>query len=479
MQRRMTVLAAAASTTLLLTSGVSAASASTGAPAGATSADSGSGYRADVAPGHYSGTIADGANWIADVPADWNGTLILFSHGFGPLTAADAPSAASQAELLAQGYALTGSSYDPNGSWWALDTAASDQFATLAAVEHLLGGKPHRVISMGESMGGLINSQIAESGAGRVDAALDVCGLVGGGVNLNNYQLNAEYAMTLLLPGASEIQLRDYATAADASASATELTDAVASAQTTAAGRARIALAGALLNETDWAPAEATAPAPTDYAGQEAQEEQWMTAEGQLAFIVSGRYYVDLAAGGDSSWNVGVNYGSLLRESKYSQQVAALYRAAGLSLNADLTALDRNEHYTPDPGSLASMERSSTNTGRLEVPMLDIHTTSDQLVPVEQESAYAQKVDAAGAGALLRQAYVSRQGHCNFTTAEIVAALDTVNERAATGSWGNTTSAAALEARADALDLDGGAFVDFRPAGLVVQSADPFPFRGR
>ena len=468
MQRRMPVLAAAAGTTLLLGTGVSAASASSAVSTASAATV------AAVAPGHYAGTIADGANWIADVPAHWNGTLILFSHGFGPLTAADAPSAASQAELLAQGYALTGSSYDPNGSWWALDTAEGDQFATLAAVEHLLGGRPRRVISMGESMGGLVNSQIAEDGGGRVDAALDICGLVAGGVDLNNYQLDAEYAMTLLLPGASGIRLRDYADAADAATASTELADAVAGAQSTAAGRARIALAGALLNETDWDPAAASAPAPTDFAGQEAQEEQWMTTDDQLGFIVSARYYVDVAAGGDSGWNVGVNYGALLHESKYVAQVAALYKAAGLSLNADLTALDRNEHYTPDPGSLASMDRSSTNTGRLEVPMLDIHTTSDQLVPVEQENAFAQKVDAAGAGSLLRQAYVARQGHCNFTTAEVVAALDTVNQRAATGTWGESTSTAALEAKADALDLDGAAFVSFRPTQLVTQSTNPF-----
>jgi hypothetical protein len=199
-----------------------------------------------------------------------------------------------------------------------------------------------------------------------------------------------------------------------------------------------------------------------------------MTTQGQLAFIVLGRYYVDLAAGGDSGWNVGVNYGALLGGSAYAKQVATLYRAAGLNLVSDLTALDRNEHYTPDPGSLASMERSSTNTGRIEVPMLDIHTTADQLVPVQQESAFAQKVAEAGDSSLLRQAYVSRQSHCDFTTAEIVAALDTVNERAATGSWGDTTSADALEAKADSLDLGGAAFVNFRPGPLVTQDADPF-----
>ena len=454
----MPVLIAACTTLLLTTAAIPAAS-----------ADS-------VAPGHYTGTIADGATWIADVPANWNGTLILFSHGFGPTTAADAPSPASQTALLAQGYALAGSGYDPSGSWWALDTAESDQFATLSAVEQLLGGKPHRVISMGESMGGLINSQIAEDGAGRVNAALNLCGLVGGGVNLNNYQLNAEYAITQLIPGASGVQIRDYASPADGSAAATTLSNAITSAQSSAAGQARIALVGALLNETDWTTGE-TAPAPHDYAGQEAQEEQWMTAGGQLGFIEFGRYYVDLAAGGDSGWNVGVNYAALLRGSKYFQQVAALYKAAGLNLNADLTSLDRGESYTPDPGSLASMEQSSTNTGKLAVPLLDIHTTSDQLVPVEQEAAFAQKVAQAGRSSLLRQAYVAAQGHCNFTAAEIVAALDTVNQRAVTGTWGNTTSAASLEAAADALDLDGAAYVDFKPSQLVTQPTNPFAGR--
>jgi len=459
MQRRMSVLTAAC-TTLLLTATIPAASAGTGS----------------VAPGHYTGTIADGATWIADVPAHWNGTLILFSHGFGPTTAADAPNDASESALLGQGYALAGSSYDPSGSWWALDTAESDQFGTLAAVEQLLGGRPHRVISMGESMGGLINSQIAEDAAGRVNAALNLCGLVGGGVNLNNYQLNAEYAITKLIPGASGVQIRDYASPADGTTAAAELSGAITGAQSTAAGQARIALVGALLNETDWAAGE-SAPAPRDYAGQENQEEQWMTTGGQLAFIELGRYYVELAAGGDSGWNVGVNYAALLRQSVHFQQVAALYKAAGLNLDTDLTALDRGESYTPDPGSLASMEHSSTNTGRLSVPLLDIHTTADQLVPVEQENAYAQKVAAAGDSSLLRQAYVARQGHCNFTTAEIVAALDTVNQRAATGTWGDSTSAASLEAAANALDLDGAAYVAFRPGQLVSQPANPFPGR--
>jgi hypothetical protein len=58
---------------------------------------------------HYTGSLPDGAIWVADVPASWNGTIILYSHGFGPLTAADAPNATTQGDLLSLGYALVGS----------------------------------------------------------------------------------------------------------------------------------------------------------------------------------------------------------------------------------------------------------------------------------------------------------------------------------------------------------------------------------
>jgi dienelactone hydrolase len=458
MQRRMPALTAALC--IALATGTAAAGAAA-APTPDTPAT------AAPTPAHYTGTLADGATWIADAPEHWNGALILFSHGFGPLTAADAPSQASADALLAQGYALAGSSYDPNGSWWALASAERDQFAALAAVEGVLG-RPERVIAVGESMGGLVNSQIAQDGAGRVDAALNLCGLVAGGVDLNNYQLNAEYAITALLPGAADVPIRDYASPDAGAAAAAQLAAAISQAQSSAAGRARIALVAALLNEADWAPGQ-TAPAPGDYAGQEAQEYAWLTS-GQLAFIESGRFFIEQAAGGDSGWNAGVDYARLLSGSAHAGQVAALYRQAGLSLDADLNTLTRGAHYTAEGDSLAAMRATSTDTGRLAVPLLDIHTTADQLVPVEQETAFADEVRAAGDSALLRQAYAQRQGHCNFTAAEIVAALDTVDRRAADGHWGQSTSAASLQEAATALDLDGAAFVRYRPAALVVQN---------
>ena len=83
-------------------------------------------------PGHYTGTTSDGGAWVADLPANWNGTLLLYSHGYGTLQASDAPDPDTQAALLARGYALAGSGMgSPSGSLWVLGTALDDQFQTL------------------------------------------------------------------------------------------------------------------------------------------------------------------------------------------------------------------------------------------------------------------------------------------------------------------------------------------------------------
>ena len=39
----------------------------------------------------YDGVLPNGATWIADVPANWNGTLLLYSHGYVPPVAPNGP----------------------------------------------------------------------------------------------------------------------------------------------------------------------------------------------------------------------------------------------------------------------------------------------------------------------------------------------------------------------------------------------------
>jgi hypothetical protein len=413
------------------------------------------GVAAGAAEGHYTGQLPDGATWVADVPSTWNGTTILYSHGFGPLAARDAPDEDTRQALLGQGYALVGSSYS-GPSWWALASAVGDQFGALAALEELTG-PPRRTIAWGTSMGGLVSALEAEDPGRRLDGVLSTCGLVAGALTLNNYQLDAEYALARLLAPGQDVKLVRFTSPDEAGASAAALTKLVTDAQATAAGRARIALAAALMNEPGWL----TGPTPPrDPAGQEAQQQQELAQV--LGFVLTGRYQIELAAGGNSAFTDGVRYRALFDGSSHARQVRALYRAAGLDLDADLATLTRDAAIRPDPQAVRTLARTSTVTGRLRVPTLNIHTTADQLVPVEQEDWYAGQVQRAGRGALLRQAYVGATGHCAFRPSETIAALHALESRIESGRWSDATEPQRLNTAAG-----DGRYVHFDPPRLT------------
>jgi hypothetical protein len=427
--------------------------------------------QADPAARSLTGTLTDGATWTADVPASWNGTLILYSHGYGPLAAQDAPNAPTRQDLLAAGYALVGSSYS-GPSWWALASAVDDQFGSLQAVERQIG-QPRRTIAWGTSMGGLVSSLESQDPRHLIDGTLTTCGLVAGALNLNDYQLDGEYAVSDLL-SPQPIQLVRYQNADQANAAVAALNQVTAAAQDTAQGRARIALAAALVNEPTWFTG-ASAPDPADYAAQESQQEQTLVGPGWTRYA-GARQQVELAAGGNSSATAGVDFTALLASSAHADEVRALYRAAGLDLGAELRKLTRDADIHADPQAVATLARTSTPTGRLGVPELDIHTVSDQLVPVEQENWYGRQVAAAGSGSLLRQSYVNGTGHCAFQPNETIAALHAVEHRISTGRWDDVTQPSSLNAAATALHLSDSPaprYERFSPGVLVGGLGEP------
>ncbi len=440
------------------------------------------GALADASDSHYVGVLPDGGQWEADVPSSWNGTLLLFSHGYGEQTAEDAPDPTTQQYLLDDGYALAGSSYDTAGSLWALDSAVNDQFETLAAVESgVLPTGPKEVIAVGQSMGGLVSALEDQDSDSRIDGALTTCGLVAGGVNLENYQLDGSYAIAQLLDPSQNVQLVGYQTEAQAALAAEELQQAAQSAQQTPAGRARLALASALYNVTTWTATNLlsentnpliptqTPPSPTDYDQQELEQYYTQYAPGSivLPFIQTGRWSIEQAAGGQPAWDAGVDFAQVLATSPYDAEVKALYKEAGLDLSADLNTITTDANITAQLPAYDSLTATPVPTGKLQVPELDIHTIADQLIPVQQENYYSQLVSAAGSGSLLRQAYVDQQGHCNFTSAEIIAALHALEHRVNTGSWGSAADPNSLQAAATALYEGGAAYIPYTPGSLT------------
>jgi hypothetical protein len=423
----------------------------------------------------YSGTTSDGGSWVADVPASWNGILLIYSHGFGAPAAQDAPDPNTQEALLRLGYAMAGSSYDPNGSWWALGSALRDQFETITDVEADLPSTPTHVIAFGTSMGGLISALEDENSDGRIDGALTTCGIVAGGIQLNNYQLDGEYAISQLLAQGQQIKLVHFTSPTDGLTTGGELSAVAQQAQSTAAGRARLALAMAFMNVSTWAPG-ATMPAPTAYTKQEEQQYaiEFAGSFNTMDFVEFGRYYIELAAGGNGGWDANVNFQQLLDKSPYAPEVRALYRAAGLSLKDDLSNLTANANIHADPSAIQWLDQTSVPTGNLQVPELDMHTISDQLVPVQQENYYRHTVAAAGDSRLLRQAFVRRQLHCNFSPSELAAGVLAITHRVVSGDWNNVAEPASLEAVARSLDFgDRAEFIPFQPWRL---SGDNGPF---
>ena len=79
----------------------------------------------------HTGTLPVKASYLIEVPANWNGTLFLYSHGYVVPGSAnptqDVGDPATRFFMLASGFALAGSSYATTG--WAIQQALPDQIA--------------------------------------------------------------------------------------------------------------------------------------------------------------------------------------------------------------------------------------------------------------------------------------------------------------------------------------------------------------
>jgi pimeloyl-ACP methyl ester carboxylesterase len=450
---------------LVLAAGLAAGGLTAGAAGAASASSSGCGGSGSVTT--VNGTLADGATYLLECPAGaWNGTLYLYSHGYVSPDSASNPAQdvgdpVTRAWMLGHGYALAGSSYASTG--WAIAQALPDQINTLNAFGSLYG-RPRTTVAWGHSLGGIITAGLLQDYPKRFDAALPMCGVLAGGVATWNTALDAEFAFQKLIdPAVQIVNITDPA----ANLQAAEV--AGAQAQATPQGRARLALVSALGDTPGWFTPLSPEPAATDYATQEANQFAW-GSQVTFPFVFAFRAELEARAGGNPSWNTGVNYLADLAKSADFKEVVALYRAAGLSLTEDLLTLNSAPRVKASPNAEAYLVKNISFNGRISVPVLTMHTTGDGLVVPENEQAYRSAVDQAGRASLLRQVFVHRAGHCAFTPAETVTAVQTLENRLSTGQW-NVPSPAGLNSAAAAL---GPNFNIFTSGGKIVPTAPAF-----
>jgi len=380
----------------------------------------------------YQGTFADGATYIIQVPDNWNGTLVLYSHGYvipGESNPAyDAGDPLTGDYLLANGYALGGSSYATTG--WAIKEALPDQIEVLDTFNKLVS-KPKRTIAWGHSLGGIITAGLIQRYPQRFDGALPMCGVVAGGVGLWNIVLDSEVAFAGLLGQGAGLQLVDIQ---DPTKNITAAETILQTAQGTAQGQARIALTAALADVPGWYDPSSPPPPPKDYAAQESNQYLWL---GNVDFIFAFdlRAELEARAGGNVSWDNNVDFNRQLELSADYDEVKALYEKAGLDLNADLQVLNASQRIAVNPPSLDYLKKNIIFNGKIQIPVLTLHTEGDGLVVNENESAYKKTVDDAGNQKLLRELFIHRAGHCAFTPAETIVAFQSLVNRMDSGAW--------------------------------------------
>jgi pimeloyl-ACP methyl ester carboxylesterase len=386
----------------------------------------------------YRGKFSDGATYLIQVPAKWNGTLVLYSHGYvvpgfsNP--SEDVGDPITGAYLLARGYALAGSSYATTG--WAIQQALPDQIEVLDTFKTLVG-TPNRTIAWGHSLGGMVTAGLLQRYPERFDAALPMCAVVGGSIGTWNQALDSAFAFDVLLGSGSGLKLVNIT---DPITNVDIAEKILAKAQTTAKGRARIALAAALADTPGWFNPVAPEPSRKDYVAQEKNQLLWLS-EIDFPFAFDFRAEVERRAQGNPSWNSGVDYQKQLKDSVDSAEVHALYQKAGLDLDADLQAVNAAARIKAKPSSVAYLERNVIFNGKIDIPVLTLHTKGDGLVVVEDERAYKDVIDDEHNSAFLRQVYVHRAGHCEFTPAETVIAFAALVSRLDTGKWPRLQSA--------------------------------------
>ena len=138
--------------------------------------------KAPLGPVDLSGEI-NGAPYRIIVPSSWNGTLLVYAHGYRDKAdhpgevdnrnAELAPSGALIPPLLAQGYALAGSAFKDNG--WSVEDAIKDT-KDLAVFFRDNVAKPQQTILWDISFGAFVGYKSMEQFGGIYDGALCLCG---------------------------------------------------------------------------------------------------------------------------------------------------------------------------------------------------------------------------------------------------------------------------------------------------------------
>ncbi len=402
-------------------------------------------------PVHATGTTRNGS-WVLDAPAAFNGTVLLWSHGytFTPVGATNAPSTAVHDALLGQGYALIGSSYAGGGAGWATTQGVASGVEAIGIARSRLGAdRVKRVYAWGNSLGGLITQTLAEAQPGLVDGVAPLCGVLAG--TNKNLDLALDVAAAVKVFFYPKLKLSGYASAAEAQANVDAAMKVIlgrladSSKQPGAAARllGLTALTAASSKTKDFSGAGLT-------SSVSAAVETLQTA---LTYSTVGRYDIEQRVGGNPSSNLGVDYRNRVTDAAVARFTAYGFSTGLLKAYAQ-TLQTYSTRVSPTRSARKAAYALGNPLGHLSDPTLTMHTQYDPLVIVQNEAVFQDRVAKAGASALLHQLWVSPPatytdgspsrsddgapygaGHCNFSAAQYLTVVQALDHWVSTGSY--------------------------------------------
>lgn len=341
--------------------------------------------------------VNDKAGYRMEVPASWNGSLVLYAHGYagaGAELRVQMPSL--RGHLIASGFAWAASSYRENG--YVPGIGAKDTHALGELFSERIG-EPDRVYITGHSMGGHITGVAIEQWPNAYVGALPMCGVMGDNELFDYFQDVYLVAETLVHGTAAVPMPSDYATV----------------------GRpATIAALGGV------APGFPFTLSPLGEKLKAAIEQ--LTGGDRPTFDQSWR----LQNGGGFAMTVaGTGDGRENLDTVYQFDADPALTAEEQAFN-DLIVRVAAEPQYRHPNGLGGMPGSTAVSppisGKISIPVLSIHTIGELFVPFHMEQIYARRVAEQGRSGLLVSRAIRDGIHCNFTTQEQINAFnDLVN----------------------------------------------------
>jgi pimeloyl-ACP methyl ester carboxylesterase len=340
--------------------------------------------------------VHNNAGYRIEVPANWNGKLVLWAHGYRGDPQTDPTALELTVDnhplrqfLLATGYAWAASSYSKN----AYDPAqgAKDTHA-LTQLFNGLVGKPGRTYITGASMGGHVTAVVAEQWPQSYDGAMPICGVLGD-YELFDFFLDFNVsAQTLSGVGKTYPYDPDYLT--------------------TTVPATKAGLGPAF-------------PFVLNANGQNFKSLVQLRSGGVRPVFEQGWLFWNAVAR-DFLFGLGVGDGTLPRQPGVAVQnsdVVYQFDTLPAQSGAETFFNSTVQRVMADPQARRKngLANVTPTTGDLRIPTVTLHTLGDLFVPFHMEQEYARRVAAKGYSHNLVQRATRDYGHCAFTGPELVA----------------------------------------------------------